>query len=106
LTALVLIAVAVGPQGAASASRSESASGAPKPKIISKPIPFGPARRAETAAYAQRHYGIHTWRLEHPRVIVEHYTGSNSLGSTYSGLRVRARRTRSSANCPASAPTS
>ncbi len=86
MTAFVLIAVAVGPEGAASASRSESASGAPKPKIISKPIPFGPARRAETAAYAQRHYGIHTWRLEHPRVIVEHYTASNSLGSTYSAF--------------------
>jgi len=84
LTAFVLIAVAVGPPGAASASRSEGARGAPKPRIISKPIPFGAARRAETAAYAQRHYGIHTWRLEHPRVIVEHYTASNSLAAAYS----------------------
>ncbi len=83
LTALVLIALAVGPQGAASA-HSASASGAPKPKTVSKPIPFGEARRAETAAYARRHYGIHTWRLEHPRVIVEHYTASNSLAAAYS----------------------
>src|SRR6476620_10936561 len=47
---------------------------APKPAIVSKPVPFSAARRAETAAYAQRHYGLHTWRLTKPHVIVEHYT--------------------------------
>ena len=31
---------------------------APKPAIVEKPIPFGAHRRAETAAYAQRHYGL------------------------------------------------
>ena len=35
----------------------------PKPQIIQKPIPFGAQRRSETAAYAERHYGLHTWRL-------------------------------------------
>lgn len=47
-------------------------------------IPFGAKRRAETAAYAQRHYGTNSWRLEHPQVIVEHYTASNSFNSAYS----------------------
>ena len=47
-----------------------------KPPIVQKPIPFGAARRAETAAYAQRHYGIDTWRLRSPHVIVEHYTAT------------------------------
>jgi N-acetylmuramoyl-L-alanine amidase len=56
----------------------------PKPAIVAKPIPFGPARRAETAAYARRHYGLATWRLVHPHVIVEHYTASNSFSSAYS----------------------
>jgi N-acetylmuramoyl-L-alanine amidase len=56
----------------------------PKPQIISKPIPFGPQRKAETAAYARRHYGVNTWRLENPRVIVEHYTASESFASAYS----------------------
>ena len=37
---------------------------APKPLIVAKPIPFGAVRRAETAAYAQRHYGLNTWRLD------------------------------------------
>jgi beta-N-acetylhexosaminidase len=55
----------------------------PKPAIVSKPIPFGAARRAETAAYAERHYGVNTWRLVHPHVIVEHYTASESFSSTF-----------------------
>jgi N-acetylmuramoyl-L-alanine amidase-like protein len=55
---------------------------APKPHVIWKPIPFGPRRKAEMAAYAKRHYGIHSWRL-HPKVIVEHYTGSNSFSATW-----------------------
>ncbi len=55
----------------------------PKPHIVWKPIPFGAKRKAETAAYAKRHYGIDTWRLVHPKVIVEHYTASESFSSTY-----------------------
>jgi N-acetylmuramoyl-L-alanine amidase len=56
----------------------------PKPPIVSKPIPFGTQRKAETATYARRHYGVNTWRLESPRVIVEHYTASESFASAYS----------------------
>ena len=56
---------------------------APRPPIIQKPIPYGPKRRAEMAAYATRHYGIDTWRLRNPRVIVEHYTASETFSSTY-----------------------
>ena len=56
----------------------------PKPPIVSKPIPFGAQRKAETAAYARRHYGLDTWRLDNPRVIVEHYTASESFSSAYS----------------------
>ena len=56
---------------------------APRPHIVWKPIPYGPARKAEMAAYARKHYGIHSWHL-HPKVIVEHYTGSNSFSSAWS----------------------
>jgi beta-N-acetylhexosaminidase len=59
---------------------------APRPHIVWKPIPFGPLRRAETAQYAERHYGIATWRLVHPRVIVEHYTASESFSSTWNAF--------------------
>ena len=54
-----------------------------RPAIVSKPIPFSAARRAETAQYAQRHYGLDTWRLVHPHVIVEHYTASTSFSSAW-----------------------
>jgi beta-N-acetylhexosaminidase len=55
---------------------------APRPHIVWKPIPYGPQRRAQMAAYAQKHYGIHSWRL-HPKVIVEHYTGGNRFASAW-----------------------
>ena len=54
-----------------------------KPAIVWDPIPFGPQRMAEMAAYAERHYGLHTYRLINPRVIVIHYTDSPSFQSTY-----------------------
>ena len=55
---------------------------APRPHIVWKPIPYGRQRKAEMAAYAERHYGIHSWRL-HPKVIVEHFTGSDSFSSAW-----------------------
>ncbi len=55
---------------------------APRPHIVWKPIPYGHRRKAEMAAYAARHYGLHTWRL-HPKVIVEHFTGSDSFSSAW-----------------------
>ena len=108
--ALACLVVAVTAAAHASAAVSSSTvstqpAAAPKPKIVIKLIPFGAARRAETAAYAQRHYGIDTWRLEHPHVIVEHYTASNSFAPPTRPSRPT-RPTRSSASCRASARTS
>src|SRR4051794_20819142 len=56
-----------------------------KPAIVSKPIPFPASRRAETAAYARRHYGVDTWRLK-PRVVVAHVTASSSFSSTWNAF--------------------
>jgi beta-N-acetylhexosaminidase len=55
----------------------------PKPAIVSRPIPFGAQRKAEMAAYAKRHYNVNTWRLTDPKVIVEHYTASDTFSSAY-----------------------
>jgi len=55
----------------------------PRPPIAWHPIPFSAQRRRETRAYAQRHYGLSTYRLVHPRVIVEHYTENDSVSATY-----------------------
>ena len=54
-----------------------------KPRIVWDPIPFGAKRKAETAAYAERHYGLHTYKLVHPHVIVIHYTDGPSFQSAY-----------------------
>jgi len=53
-----------------------------KPHIVWRPIPFGPQRKAETAQYAERHYGIHSYVL-HPRVIVEHVTATTSFSAAW-----------------------
>jgi beta-N-acetylhexosaminidase len=57
----------------------------PKPHIVWKPIPYGPQRRAEMAAYSKRHYGIDSWRLR-PKVIVEHYTGGESFSAAWNAF--------------------
>ena len=41
-------------------------------------------RLAETAAYAKRHYGVDTWHIRGPHVIVEHYTASTTMTSAWS----------------------
>ena len=53
------------------------------PPIVQHPIPFDARRRADMAAYARRHYGLRTWRLRSPRVVVEHVTVNGSLRATY-----------------------
>jgi beta-N-acetylhexosaminidase len=55
----------------------------PRPAIVKKLIPFGAKRKAEMVAYARRHYGLDTYRLIDPRVIVEHYTETPDFASTY-----------------------
>jgi N-acetylmuramoyl-L-alanine amidase len=57
----------------------------PKPHIVWKPIPYGPARRAEMAAYANKHYGIRSWVL-HPHAIVEHVTATDSFSSVWNAF--------------------
>jgi N-acetylmuramoyl-L-alanine amidase len=54
-----------------------------RPPIVQRPIPFGAARKRETAAYARRHYGLDTFRLRDPHVIVEHVTVTSSIDATY-----------------------
>jgi len=55
----------------------------PAPRIVDRLVPFGAARRAETARYAERHYGVDTWRLRSPHVIVEHYTATTSFAPVW-----------------------
>jgi beta-N-acetylhexosaminidase len=75
----VLTAASIGP---ASASQPATASIA-RPPIVKRLIPFGPKRKREMAAYSERHYGQHEWRLRHPRVIVEHMAQASTAAAVY-----------------------
>jgi N-acetylmuramoyl-L-alanine amidase len=74
LAVLASLALALAPVQAADPLR---------PPIVQRPIPFGAARKRETAAYARRHYGLNTYRLRDPHVIVEHLTVTSSIQATY-----------------------
>jgi beta-N-acetylhexosaminidase len=56
---------------------------APKPRIVQRPIPFPAKRKTEMAEYAQRHYGINSYELDDPKVIVEHITVTPDFESVY-----------------------
>ncbi len=72
------------PPAGAGATTSGSGSAA-RPSIVWKGIPFGSARRQQMADYSRTHYGAKwvDWRLTDPKVIVEHYTASNSFSSAW-----------------------
>jgi beta-N-acetylhexosaminidase len=58
----------------------------PQPAIVQHRIPFDARRRRDTVAYARRHYGLRTWRLRSPRVIVQHLTVNGSLQATFNAF--------------------
>jgi hypothetical protein len=68
--------------GAADGGASASASAA-RPPIAKWPIPYGPKRKREMAAYSKRHYGTYQWRLRHPHVIVEHMALTSTVAAIY-----------------------
>lgn len=53
------------------------------PPVVHRPIPFGARRKAEMTRYAERHYGLRTYRLLQPRVIVEHFTETSTFSAAY-----------------------
>jgi hypothetical protein len=78
--ALLASTAVVGTSGSArSASPSEL-----RPPIVWKRIPFGDTRKGQMARYSKRHYGVRTWRLRDPKVIIEHYTDGTSFDSAWS----------------------
>jgi beta-N-acetylhexosaminidase len=69
--------------GELAAGAAPAVARAARPPIVPRPIPFGPRRRREMAAYSLRHYGEATARLTDPKVIVEHYTATESYSSAW-----------------------
>jgi beta-N-acetylhexosaminidase len=76
-------AATAAPPAAAPASTAPKAAATPRPHIVQRPIPFPRKRKREMAAYAKRHYGLDTYRLTQPHVIVEHYTAGTTFSSAY-----------------------
>lgn len=89
LTATAAITVAIlgtaidapAPQASTSAAAADL-----RPEIQVKAIPFGPKRKREMAAYSARHYGERTWRLQRPRVIVQHMAQAGSVAAVYNAF--------------------
>lgn len=82
--AAALVAAPILAQGPAPAARSSSQAAAKlRPAIKVWSIPFGPKRKREMAAYSVRHYGERTWRLQRPRVIVQHMAQTGSAAAVY-----------------------
>lgn len=46
-------------------------------------IPFGADRRRQMAAYSERHYGEPSWRLDRPRLIVQHFAVAPDVESIF-----------------------
>jgi N-acetylmuramoyl-L-alanine amidase len=86
--AVALIAVAVtitagAGAGAGASPGPASTSAAAKPRIIKKRIPYPKKRKREMAAYSKRHYGHYKWRLNNPKVIVQHYAVAGSISTIF-----------------------
>src|SRR2546421_5568404 len=81
--AIPCVALALIASSASAPLRAGASGGVTKPHVVWKPIPFGPKRKREMAAYSKRHYGHAEWRLIHTNVVVEHYTGGNSFSSAW-----------------------
>lgn len=69
--------------GAAAKQPASRTSRVPQPRIVRRLIPFPPKRKRQMAAYSERHYGEATWKLRHPRVIVEHWAESGSAAAVF-----------------------
>jgi N-acetylmuramoyl-L-alanine amidase len=85
--ALVVIAVAI-PVGLATGAGASpppraTPSAAAKPPIIKKLIPYPRKRKREMAAYSKRHYGQYKWRLNNPKLIVEHYAEAGTISAIF-----------------------
>jgi beta-N-acetylhexosaminidase len=83
LSAGLVLASVSGTGVRAAPERPRVAASELKPSIEWKKIPFGARRRRQMAAYSKRHYGERAWELTDPHVVVEHFTGGNSLDAAW-----------------------
>jgi N-acetylmuramoyl-L-alanine amidase len=78
-----------GEEAAQAAAAQAPEAAPPRPRIVWRKIPFGATRRAQTRAYAKRHYGTATHTLR-PKVIVQHFTASGTFASAFNTFAANA----------------
>jgi N-acetylmuramoyl-L-alanine amidase len=79
----VAVTIGIGAGAGAGASPPASTAVATKPAIKKKLIPYPKKRKREMAAYSKRHYGHYKWRLNNPKLIVQHYAEAGSISSIF-----------------------
>jgi N-acetylmuramoyl-L-alanine amidase len=80
---ICLVVSAIAAAGASPRTGATATASIARPPIVSHLIPFGPKRKREMAAYSERHYGQHKWRLRNPKVIVEHMSQTATAAAVY-----------------------
>jgi beta-N-acetylhexosaminidase len=55
----------------------------PPPRIVKDMIPFGAERKQQMRAYALRHYGIDSYHIVGPHLIIWHYTETATFQSVW-----------------------
>ena len=88
LTAPASVAVTTGASGnsatsGATGATSTSAPLLPAPKIVKDMIPFGPARKQQMREYAETHYGIDSYHIVGPHLVIWHFTASATFQSVW-----------------------
>jgi N-acetylmuramoyl-L-alanine amidase len=86
VVALTAVALTVGigaGAGAGASAPPASPAAATKPPIKKMLIPYPKKRKREMAAYSKRHYGQYKWRLNNPKLIVEHYAEAGSISAIF-----------------------
>jgi N-acetylmuramoyl-L-alanine amidase len=81
--AVTVLGALAGPAGPSAGRTDRALQPAPRPQIVRSPIAFPLKRKLETKRYARRHYGLRTYLLRRPHVIVEHYTGGESYRAAF-----------------------
>jgi N-acetylmuramoyl-L-alanine amidase len=71
------------PAGPTGSSGATSQPPTPRPKIVSDPIPFGAARKAQMRRYAEIHYGIDSYHIVGPHLVIWHYTETANFQSVW-----------------------
>ena len=85
IAALIAIATvgAVAGAGAGADPAPQAGAAAAKPEIHKMLIPYPKHRKREMAQYSKHHYGQYKWRLNNPKLIVEHYAEAGSISAIF-----------------------